>query len=324
MKMEEQQITLLMATYNGERFIRQQLDSLLAQNYKQWQLIIRDDGSTDKTVDIINEYIPLHKNISLVINNSPIKGACTNFAALFNIARQDAAVQYIMFCDQDDIWKPGKIALSVNAMQALEQEHLNQPILVYGDFDLMTTDADYMPGEFKLKKELKLKNLLSFNSVYGCTTILNRRLMDEINTIPTEAINHDYWVALVASIYPSKFLPDKLLGYRQHTNNASGNVAGNNSMAARLKRNLLSPGKEIENLSIRLTMFSLFYQRYRTRLSADDQQIITDYLNAFDKNRLSVCYVMLRDKIFRKGLFQTVASFVQVLFFYNKIHPKKV
>lgn len=318
------EVTLLMATYNGMHFIREQLDSLLSQTYTKWKLVIRDDGSKDKTVDIINEYISRHTNISLIINDTSLKGACANFAGLFDIAIQDNNIRYIMFCDQDDIWKPEKIQTSINAMLAMEQEYPRQPVLIYGDFELIDSEGKYMPGEFKLKTDLQLKNLLSFNSVYGCTTILNRELVDKIGAIPADAINHDYWIALVACMFKSQYLPHKLLKYRQHTNNASGNVAGNNGIAARLKRNLFSPGKEIANLGIRLKMFRQFYDKYKSELSTPDKTIITAYLEAFKQGRLKICYVMLRDKIFRKGFFQTLSTFAQVLLFYNRIKPQAV
>jgi rhamnosyltransferase len=318
----DKEITILLASYNGQEYIATQLDSIINQSYTNWRLIIRDDGSTDKTIDIINEYIGAHKNISLIINNSNIKGACANFSALFDLAKRDDSVKYIMFCDQDDIWKPEKIEKYAVAMQQMENEFTAQPFLVYGDFELMTSDGSYMPGDYKLLPEIHLPNLLSFNYVYGCTIIMNRELMTKIDTIPVNAINHDYWIALVASIYKSKYISEKLLRYRQHTNNASGNVIGNNSLSARLKRNLLSPGKENENLKIRLSMFASFQQKYYNQLSANNNLIITNYLKAFNISRFRVLNVMLRNKIFRKGVLQTSASFFQVLFFYNSIRSK--
>jgi rhamnosyltransferase len=313
-----------MATYNGSQYIRQQLDSLISQTYSSWDLLIRDDGSKDDTIAIINEYIARNKNISLVINNTRIKGACPNFSTLFDLAVNNAKVKYIMFCDQDDIWKPDKIEKSVKEILAMENLYPQEPVLVYGDFELMQGDGSFMPGAFKLKHQVQLNYLLSFNFVYGCTTILNRPLMDKIGEIPNDAMNHDYWIALVASIYQSKYMGDKLLQYRQHQQNASGNVAGNRGFVQRLQRNLLAPGKEVEGLKIRLRMFAGFYDKYQNQLTAHNRQILTDYLQAFNKNRLQVCYVMLKDGITRNGLLQTVASYIQVLFFFSRVGGKKM
>src|SRR4051812_26160593 len=109
-------ITILMATYNGERYLEQQLDSLLNQTYTHWEMLIRDDGSTDGTLRIIERYKNKHANISYIVNQTDKKGACLNFAALFASVVKDDKVKYVMFCDQDDIWKPQKIEMSVVAM----------------------------------------------------------------------------------------------------------------------------------------------------------------------------------------------------------------
>jgi len=315
-------ISILMATYNGGHYIRQQLDSLLAQTYTNWELLIRDDGSNDETIRIIGDYISRNNNISLIVNDTGDKGACLNFSVLFSLAKNNKQVKYIMFCDQDDVWKREKVERSVKAIQALENEFKQQPALTYSNFELMDSNGNFVAGEFNLKHKLDLRNLISFNYVYGCTVIMNRPMMDKINYIPREAINHDYWVALVASIYNSKYIDDQLLQYRQHTFNVSGNFAGNNGMLARLKRNVLLPGKEIEGLQARIQMLSLFHSTYHTALTAPNSRILVAYLNALKAGRLAVIFVMLRYRIFRRGFFQTFASFFQVLFFYKKIQSK--
>ncbi|MFD0764653.1 glycosyltransferase family 2 protein [Mucilaginibacter lutimaris] len=312
-------ITILMATYNGAHYLAEQLDSLLAQTYTNWQLIIRDDGSTDKTIDIIKEFADRYPHISLAEKNWPEKGACANFAALFDIAYHDPEIAYIMFCDQDDIWKPEKLQKTMDAMQVIEKSDPGQPTLIYSNFELMDANGAYMPGEFKLKHSIHLRHLLSFNFVYGCTTMLNRALINRIAAIPAIAINHDYWIALVASIYKSGFINEPLLRYRQHGHNASGNVAGNNSLTSRLKRNFTAPEKELNNLRTRLRMLEKFYQLYQKEMSAPDRKILTTFLHAFQSGRFKVATVMLSNGIFRNGLLQTLASFFQVIFFFDKL-----
>jgi len=313
------QITILMATYNGANYIAEQLDSLLAQTYGNWQLVIRDDGSDDDTVAIVLTYTHKYPHIFLTSKKSAAKGACANFAALFDIARQDQEMAYIMFCDQDDIWKPEKLQKTMAAMQAMESENPHEPVLIYGNFELMDAYGNFMPGAFKLKHHIDLRNLLSFNFVYGCTTMLNRELIDKIAAIPVSAINHDYWIALVASLYQSRFIDEPLLRYRQHGNNASGNVAGNSSTMARLKRNFIDTDQELKNIETRLRMFADFYQKYRYELDMADTKMLTSFLKAFRSGRFSVVTVMLRNRIFRNGLLQTLASFFQVFFFFGKI-----
>jgi len=320
--MDKPEVTILMATYNGECYIRQQLNSLVAQTYPNWHLLIRDDGSTDRTVEIIDEYISRYRQLSRIIKTGGEKGAVANFSALFTAVSHDRQVNYVMFCDQDDIWKADKIERTMAAMQLIEGQYPAEPALVYGNFELMDNDGNYVPGEFRLKHQVKLNSLLSFNYVYGCTSMLNRAMIIEVGDIPLSCINHDYWLALVASLYQSRFINVRLLRYRQHDQNASGNVAGNNSLLARVERNLLSPGREIDNMAKRLNMFREFQHRYGQKMSKADHKMLERYLNAFASGRIEVIYAMARYRLFRNGLWQTIAPFLQVLLFYPRIIEK--
>ncbi len=107
-------VHIMMATFNGQNYLREQLDSLLAQSHNNWQLWVRDDGSTDNTIEILKTYEAKYPNIFIITNNKERGGACSNFAALFRMARLDEDVKYVMFCDQDDVWKPEKIETTLN------------------------------------------------------------------------------------------------------------------------------------------------------------------------------------------------------------------
>jgi rhamnosyltransferase len=314
-------ITILMAVYNGEKYIKKQLDSLLNQTYENWKLIVRDDGSEDNSVKIIQSYASRFQNISLVINITGNKGPCSNFSALFDLAVNDKSVNYIMFCDQDDVWKPEKIERSVSVIIGQEQQFKNQPVLVYSDLELTDDNDNRIKGSLKLKHKIELRTLMSFNYVYGCTMIMNRQLMDKIGHIPAAAVNHDYWVALVASIYKSHFIDDKLIRYRQHNSNVSGNIAGNNRWSSRIKRQFIAPQKEINKFRSILQTLKLFYNNYKNELSISSKNMMLRYLNSFHHNRFYVCYVIISNKIFRRGFIQSLAAFYQVLFFYHWIKP---
>jgi glycosyltransferase involved in cell wall biosynthesis len=311
-----------MATYNGGAFIARQLNSLLAQTYTNWQLWIRDDGSMDKTLDIIKAYMERCSNIRLIINKSEVKGARSNFSALFDLARQDETVQYIMFCDQDDIWKADKIERSFFAIQDIETNFSGEPALIYGNLQLMGENDRFIAGELKLKHHIHLRNLISYNYVFGCTMMLNRALIDEIEIIPSTAENHDYWIALVASLHHSRFIQGKLICYRQHGQNTSGNIVGNNGFLSRIERHFLSPQKEISMLRSRYVMLTDFFSRYQQKMSPEYRQLLHDYLKAYDKGRLTVCYEITRNRIFRKGFFQSLALIYHILFFFNSIKAK--
>jgi len=311
-----------MATYNGGAFINKQLDSIVQQTHLNWQLWIRDDGSSDDTLDIIDQYRQKYANIRLFTNLSGVRGACANFSALFELAQADATLKYLMFCDQDDIWNTEKISKSLAALQEIEGAPLSKPALVYGDLTLINEQDGFIPGNLKLIAKIRLRNLISYNYALGCTMMLNRPLADEIGTIPRNAENHDYWVALVASIYQSRFLKEKLINYRQHRQNVSGNIAGNNSFLSRIKRHVISPQKEIGMLRRRFLTLSDFFSHYEKKMTAHDREILKDYLDAYGKGRVHVCYAILKNGIFRNGFFQSVALIYHLLFFFNSIQSK--
>lgn len=313
-------ITILMATYNGEAFIKEQLDSILSQTYKNWMLWVRDDGSTDRTVEILKSYASKHPKISVFINDTEERGACLNFAALFRMAKLDEHIKYIMFCDQDDIWLSTKIEVSLHEMTRQEILYPNEPVLVYTDLDLVDQNGVRTGNHLKLKRKIDLRNLVSFNYVLGCTMLLNRAMIYKIQSIPRVAANHDYWIALVASLYRSSYMNERLIQYRQHTQNVSGNVINNSSFLARIRRHITAPQHEIGVTKLKLLMLRGFYKCYENEMEPAKRKMLHEYLNAYDNNnRLKLCYLILKYKMFKKGFFQSLMTFYQVLFFYDRI-----
>lgn len=308
-----------MATYNGEAYLAEQLDTLLAQTYKNWELWVRDDGSIDDTVEILKSYQVRHPNISIYTNLTGTRGACSNFAALFQMAKLDERVKYVMFCDQDDAWLPNKIEVTLNEMRRQEDSHPGEPVMIYGDLELVDDCGRATGHSLRLKNKVDLKNLVSFNYVLGCTVMINRAMLQKIGNIPEQAVNHDYWIALVASMYHSAYISKKLIRYRQHTQNASGNVADNDSLSARIRRHITQPQHEIEASKAKLSMLNEFYKLYADELETKKRAMLEEYLHAYDSGRLQVCYLILKYQMFKKGFFQSLMTFYQVLFFYNQI-----
>jgi glycosyltransferase involved in cell wall biosynthesis len=127
-------VTILMAAYNGENYIDSQLKSIIAQEYENWELVVRDDNSTDSTVKIIKEYCNADARIKLLDYGNEHGSAVKNFTQLIYWAVENDK-QYLMFSDQDDIWLPNKITDTLNSMLAAEKEPgAAIPILVYGRF----------------------------------------------------------------------------------------------------------------------------------------------------------------------------------------------
>lgn len=221
-------IDILLATYNGGKYIDEQLDSILAQTYTEWYLIVHDDGSTDNTLDIIKYYQNLYPEKIQIINDGVrCGGAKENFAHLMRFS----TAPYIMFCDQDDVWLPNKIECTFDKLLEIEKKKPGIPILVHSD--LMVVDeelnilSDSMFTSQRLPKQILSTNqLLVQNNITGCTVVINRQALLVSLPIPDVAIMHDWWIA--CKVLQNKgvifFVDNALINYRQHSNNTVGST----------------------------------------------------------------------------------------------------
>ncbi len=220
-------VDILLATYNGGKFLSAQINSVLNQTYKDWHLLISDDRSNDATVEIVSEYIKRYpRQIKLFINETRL-GSCQNFNRLLQISNSD----HIMFCDQDDIWLPNKIELSLKEMVNTETKHPGTPILIHTDLKIINEKdiviADSFWETIKLNPDKRTVNdVLGTCNTNGNTILINKKLKDIIGSIPDKALMHDWWSAIVAAqfglIVPLK---KQTVLYRQHPDNAVGAVS---------------------------------------------------------------------------------------------------
>ncbi|WP_312833479.1 glycosyltransferase family 2 protein [Sedimentibacter saalensis] len=218
-------IDILLASYNGEKYIAEQIDSILNQTYKDWFLYIKDDCSTDNTLNIIRNYEKSYKDKIKVITSEIKSGSAKdNFFSMLKYSENE----YIMTCDQDDVWLPDKIEITLNKMQEVEQADNNVPILVHTDLKVVDEKLNIIAESLMKMQNLdfrrdKLNNLLVQNIVTGCTVMVNRKLLNYIKLVPRQAIMHDWWMALLASalgiVY---FIDTPTVLYRQHKNNDVG------------------------------------------------------------------------------------------------------
>ena len=215
-------VQILLASYNGEKYIREQLDSLLGQNYPDIQILVRDDSSTDRTPEILEEYQEANPGrITLIRDALPGGSAAANFFALLSHASAD----YIMFCDQDDVWFPQKVGRTLEVMRNEEKtSRPKEPILVFSEY--VVADAELRPMNIRenqlqiAKFYVTLPRLLVQNYVTGCTCMLNREAYSHLGTAEPGIPMHDWWAALYASAFGHiVHLPEKLMLYRQHGDN---------------------------------------------------------------------------------------------------------
>lgn len=220
-------IEVLLATYNGERFLREQIESILAQDYENLTVLARDDGSSDSTADILLSYEREFPERFRVMPSSPGTG---NPKLNFLLLMKASTAAYVCLSDQDDLWLPDKVRKAMSLMRQLESqwgEHT--PALVFSD--LRVVDQQLLPlkesmwAHFGVAPEFieRFATLLNKNVVTGCTTMLNRRLVALSQRMSDEAVMHDHWIAMVACAFgKSAFVREQLVLYRQHGRNALG------------------------------------------------------------------------------------------------------
>lgn len=219
---------IVLATRNGGRFLRQQLDSLLAQTVTDWTLLARDDGSVDDTVSILEEYAGRDSRIRLLPSApAPLGSAPLNFSELLQAAL-DRGGQLFFCCDQDDAWHKDKLAIMQGRIQ-VEAGAGDVPVLLHHDLQVTNGELEPIAQSFWAMARLapgderRPQRLLSRNEVTGCAMACNRALLEIALPIPIEAIMHDWWLALCAAHFGKlRHVPDALVRYRQHAANAVG------------------------------------------------------------------------------------------------------
>ena len=231
---EMKEIDIAMATYNGEPYILEQIESIQRQTYVNWNLYISDDGSTDNTVKIISNLVKNDTRIK-IINRERQGGVVKNF----NKALMATTAEYVVLSDQDDIWLDDRLEKLVYKIQEIEGMD-NKPKMVFTDLELVDSEAKtiamsfYKSNGLKAQENIKGHNLLWHSTVYGCTTIMNRKLLDQSLPIPDYAQMHDQWLALNAKQENGLYYFDyKSLKYRQHANNVVG--GSSNGFSSKLK-----------------------------------------------------------------------------------------
>ena len=215
-------ISVCMATYNGERFIKEQIDSILCQLSQDDELIISDDGSTDRTLEIISSYKDERIKLFYHKKNSEyakIKYSRNFYYAIDNFenALKQAKGDYIFLCDQDDVWTENKVPICMEKLQ-------NCSLLIH-DGDIIDGNGNQIaPSFFKINHTHfgRLYNLLK-NGYIGCCMCFSKKLLLDLLPFPKKLPMHDIYIGNFASLngYKVCFTKEKLIHYRRHGGNAS-------------------------------------------------------------------------------------------------------
>ena len=273
-------IAILMSTYNGEKYLTEQIKSLKAQTLKNWDLYIRDDGSTDKTLEIISNQVESDQRIHYVSDSEKRLRPMRSFFKLLN----EISADYYFFCDQDDFWLPNKLELM---MTEIGDKDNHIPQLLYCGLRCVDQNLKPLVNDFEnLPGKINGKSRFIGNDMPGCVMLLNKNLRDLIINYTKNYENiimHDWWIALVAEAFGNvSFLDKKLILYRQHGDNSIGAGVNGGVIKKIFKKNVLKKQKNL----IRITYFQTmkFYLSYKEILTSEYIRFLRDYMKCKDFN----------------------------------------
>jgi len=306
----EFQLEILLSTYNGERYLSDQVDSLLSQTFNNWRLLVRDDGSKDGTCDIINKYVKLYPDKIIVFEDKlGTIGASQSFSVLIN----HSVASYVAFCDQDDVWCSDKLTKQMNKI--FDEENSREPhfpLLI--NTDLKVTDQSLnviSPSYWKYQnlnpeKMSDLRHLLVQNHITGCTVLMNRALVNNVLPVSDKAVMHDWWVALVASAKGAIIsIDDATVLYRQHSDNEIGAKKWSFMSVA---KDILNGAKKTRS-SFNKTQLQAKALLESRLIYGDSKMIIKKYVDMFDMGWFGRRKVLLKEGFSKQGFVRNSAMF---------------
>ncbi len=302
-------VLILLGSYNGERYIREQIESIQKQDYTDWRLIIRDDDSNDATPDIIKSILSEDGRIRIIQDDLGNQGTVGNFGILLQCVKEMDA-EYFCFSDQDDVWQTWKLRRQMDLMLQLEKrrgKHL--PILVHSDLSVVDDQLQMINKSFMTFQRIRdektspLNVLLAQNYVTGCTVLINRALLDLALPVPSSTLMHDWWLALCAAACGElAFLPDATVLYRQHGKNEVG-AKGFLGMLNPFKSSWIKMWQEGNELFLKsFNQVRVLQKRIMERGYDSDKlavSLIDNYLNVWDYQQRPISRLL---NIFRLGV----------------------
>lgn len=296
-----------MATYNGAAFLAAQLDSILAQDTDSWHLTVSDDGSTDATAEILEDYARRFPDkITRVFSGRRFGNARDHFFWL--MAQCEA--EYMHFADQDDVWHPEKVRVMQEALEQAEAQYGPQtPLLVFTDQAVVDEDLKPMaPSLMRMQQQdpekTDYRNILFQNIVTGCTSAINRSLADLAGQCgdTTKVIMHDWWLALVAARFGKLvYLDIPTLDYRQHRGNSVGakDVRSLGYIAGKFQR--LSELKLF--FGRKKDQAKAFAESYRGSLTEEDRALVNAFLCSKSNLTFKIGFLRFISGFFRRAGF---------------------
>lgn len=304
----EKKIIILLSIYNGEKYLKQQLDSLKNQTLKDFEIIARDDGSCDDSLDILEQY-----NCKILESKNNI-GVKASFATLLEYALKNSEAEYFMFCDQDDVWNSDKVEKTHEKMQELKKIYGKDALLlVHTDLEVVNENLEILsPSLWKSEhinpKANTLNKLLMQNTITGCTIMINRSLAAKSLSISDKAIMHDWWIGLVASAFGKiGFIEESTMKYRQHAKNDTGAKNYNYKL-------IINKLKKFGDININKNIYQgrEFLKEYRGLLDEKSKIMLDDFSTIKEKPYLKRVNIILKYRLLKYGMIRNIGLLLKI------------
>lgn len=304
-----EQVDILLAAYQGAEYLEAQLESIFTQTHPYIHLLVRDDGSTDQTMQILQKWEKAYPNKISLIHRPGHLGIKQNFSFLM----EKSQAPYVMFADQDDKWLPQKVEMSLNHIKVLERQYgCHLPLLVHTDLKVVDDQLNEISPSFWSyaglnPDQISLNRLLPQNHLTGCTMLMNRALINLALPIPEEAIMHDWWIALVACCFGHiQPLHQATILYRQHHQNQVG------AKSYGLFRFFTQSSEEIQKkfYCSQQTYQQAHYllKQYWTKLPVEKKNLIKAYEELQKLSYFKQKCQVLRYQFFKHGFFRNARA----------------
>lgn len=300
---------ILLSTYNGENYLKDLFLSLERQSFKNFKVLVRDDGSTDSTWEIISDYRQAGRIKIEVIPDRTHIGVVKSFSRLLQCAKAD----YIMFCDQDDVWVEKKIERTFNIIKRAEQRYSkNTPLLLHTDLEVVDESLNQISSSMWALQKIgghsrtKLNHLLIQNCIVGCTMLINRPLASIARELPNEILMHDWFLGILAAAFGKIIpIPEPLVKYRQHESNVIG------SRKLILKKELKKGIRQGRRRLLRsYSQAGVFQSFFKNRLNNRQQILLQDFVSIPNKNFVNRRWIIIKHGFWKTGFIKNIGLLV--------------
>ena len=312
LNLETEKIEILLAAFQSEKFLSEQINSILKQTDPNWVLLVHDGGSTDSTLDIINDYVRRYPDKIRFLGSSHAS-ACRNFSFLLETAQSEL----VMLCDHDDVWLPEKIALT--RRRYIEEYGKNPPgtpILVFSDLRIVDENLNLIyPSLMRYSNlrpdRLSLSQLLVQNVPHGNTMLLNSALRRLVYPIPPKAVMHDSWIALTATAFGRiAYLDQPAILYRQHNCNVFG--ASCYSIFSIMKKMYDGRKKLLLRWDMNVRQAQAFLEYNKSRLTPEQIKMLELFSTIKHAGFFKKRYILIRYKIWKTGFMRNLGMLLVI------------